>query len=175
MTIVVGYDGRLEGRDAVALGPSRARALEEPLLVASVDQSPQMVFGLSATELRAQAERTAAAGAAQLPADLERRHVAVLGRSPAEGLHDFAEEELPTALVVGSSHRGPFGRVIAGRVASRLFAGAPCPIAVAPRGTRGTPARSFARSASASMTAPSRGTRFSVLPSSASRPARRSA
>ena len=134
MTIVVGYDGRLEGRDAVALGASLARALEEPLLVASVHQSPETALGFSAGDLRARAEQTAADGAAQAPADLERRHVAVLGRSPAQGLHDFAEEERPTALVVGSSHRGPFGRVIAGRVASRLFAGAPCPIDVAPRG-----------------------------------------
>ena len=134
MTIVVGYDGRLEGRDAVALGASLARALDEPLLVASVYQSPETALGLSAAELRARAEQTAADGAAQAPADLERRHVAVLGRSPAQGLHDFVEEERPTAIVVGSSHRGPHGRVIAGRVASRLFAGSPCPVAVAPRG-----------------------------------------
>jgi nucleotide-binding universal stress UspA family protein len=134
MTIVVGYDGRLEGRDAVALGASLAKALDEPLLVASVYQSPETALGLSADDLRARAEQTAADGAAEAPADLERRHVAVLGRSPAQGLHDFAEEEQPTALVVGSSHRGPLGRVIAGRVASRLFAGAPCPVAVAPRG-----------------------------------------
>ena len=45
-----------------------------------------------------------------------------------------SEEQRPTALVVGSSHRGPLGRVIAGKVDSRLFAGAPCPVAVAPRG-----------------------------------------
>lgn len=134
MTIVVGYDGRLEGRDAVALGASLARALDEPLLVASVYQSPETALGLSAAELRARAEQTAADAAAQAPADLERRHVAVPGRSPAQGLHDFVEEERPTAIVVGSSHRGPHGRVIAGRVASRLFAGSPCPIAVAPRG-----------------------------------------
>jgi nucleotide-binding universal stress UspA family protein len=134
MTIVVGYDGRLEDRDAIALGASLARALGEPLLVASVYQSPEATFGLTAAELRARAEEIAAEGAAQAPADLERRHVAVLGRSPAQGLHDFAEEERPTALVVGSSHRGPLGRVIAGKVASRLFVGSPCPVAVAPRG-----------------------------------------
>ena len=97
-------------------------------------QPPGTALGLTAAELCAHAERTAAEGAAQVPADVERRHVAVLGRSPAQGLHDFAEEQRPTALVVGSSHRGLLGRVIAGRVASRLFAGAPCPVAVAPRG-----------------------------------------
>jgi nucleotide-binding universal stress UspA family protein len=134
MTIVVGYDGRLEGRDAVALGASLASALDEPLLIATVHQSPETTAGLTAAELRAEAERAAAEGADQAPAELERRHVAVLGRSPAQGLHDLAEEQRPTALVVGSSHRGPLGRVIAGRVASRLFTGAPCPVAVAPRG-----------------------------------------
>lgn len=134
MTVVVGYDGRLEGRDAVALGASLARVLNEPLLVATVYQSPETPIGLTAAELRARAEGIAAEGAAQVPAELERRHVAVLGRSPSQGLHDFAEKEEPTALVVGSCHRGPLGRVIAGRVASRLFAGAPCPVAVAPRG-----------------------------------------
>ena len=104
MTIVVGYDGRLEGHDAIALGASLAGALDEPLLVACVHQSPQTSHGLSTAELHAQAERTAAEGAASAPADLERQHIAVLGRSPAQGLHDFAEEEHPTALVVGSSH-----------------------------------------------------------------------
>jgi nucleotide-binding universal stress UspA family protein len=134
VTIVVGYDGRLEGRDAVSLGASLAMTLGEPLLVASVYQSPETALGLSASALRAQAERIAAEGASSAPAELERRSIAVLGRSPAQGLHDFAEEERPTALVVGSSHRGPLGRVISGRVASRLFAGSPCPVAVAPRG-----------------------------------------
>jgi nucleotide-binding universal stress UspA family protein len=134
MTIVVGYDGRLEGRDAVALGASLARALDEPLLVATVHQAPETAVGLTAAELHSQAESTAAEGAAQLPPDIERQHLAVPGRSPAHGLHDFAEEQRPTALVVGSSHRGPLGHVIAGRVASRLFAGSPCPVAVAPRG-----------------------------------------
>jgi nucleotide-binding universal stress UspA family protein len=134
MTIVVGYDGRLEGRDAVALGATLARALDEPLLVGCVHQSPETALGLSAAELRAEAERTAAEGAANAPADLERLHAAVLGRSPAQGLHAFAEDHPPTALVVGSSHRGRLGRVIAGRVASRLLAGSACPVAVAPRG-----------------------------------------
>ena len=133
MTIVVGYDGRLEGRDAVALGASLARAVDEPLLVASVHQSPETTFGLTAAELRAEAERTAAEGAAQVPADLERQHVAVLGRSPAQGLHDLAEEQRPTALVVGSTRRParPHDRR-KGRVAP--LRGAPCPVAVAPRG-----------------------------------------
>jgi nucleotide-binding universal stress UspA family protein len=134
MTIVVGYDGRLEGRDAVTLGAVLARATDEPLLVASVYGRPESAFGSTEAELRAAAERTAEEGAAAAPPDLAVGHVAVAGRSAAQGLHEFAEDQRPTAMVVGSSHRGPLGRVIAGRVASRLFSGAPCPVAVAPRG-----------------------------------------
>jgi nucleotide-binding universal stress UspA family protein len=37
-------------------------------------------------------------------------------------------------LVVGSTHRAGLGRVMPGSVAERLLSGAPCPVAVAPRG-----------------------------------------
>ena len=134
MTVVVGYEGRREGRDAVALGALLARAMDEPLLVACVHPSPETALGRTDAELRATAERTAAEGAAGVSSEIEVTHIAIPGRSAAQGLHDFAEERDPTALVVGSSHRGPLGRVIAGRVASRLFSGGPCPAVVAPRG-----------------------------------------
>ena len=41
------------------------------------------------------------------------------------------------AIVVGSSHRGPVGRIVPGSVGERLLHGAPCPVAVAPRGYSG--------------------------------------
>jgi nucleotide-binding universal stress UspA family protein len=37
-------------------------------------------------------------------------------------------------LVIGSTHRGPIGRVVLGSVGELLLAAAPCPVAVAPRG-----------------------------------------
>jgi nucleotide-binding universal stress UspA family protein len=37
-------------------------------------------------------------------------------------------------VTVGPSHRGPVGRVLAGTTADRLLSGAPCPVALAPRG-----------------------------------------
>jgi nucleotide-binding universal stress UspA family protein len=37
-------------------------------------------------------------------------------------------------IVLGSTHRGGLGRVMPGSVAERLLNGAPCPVAVAPRG-----------------------------------------
>jgi nucleotide-binding universal stress UspA family protein len=134
MTIVVGYDGRREGRDALALAAALAPTLGEDLLVASVYPSPETSFGLTPEELRDQGERMAAEGVSELPEGVDATPVAVPGHSAAEGLYRLLESEHPSMAVVGSSHRGPLGSVLAGRVASRLLTASPCPIAVAPRG-----------------------------------------
>ena len=55
--------------------------------------------------------------------------------SPSRALHILAEIERASLVVIGSSHRGAVGRVFAGTTAERLLHGAPCPVAVAPRGT----------------------------------------
>jgi nucleotide-binding universal stress UspA family protein len=54
--------------------------------------------------------------------------------SAARGLHDLAELEDADLIVVGSSHRGRVGQVLAGSVAERLLHGAPCGVAIAPAG-----------------------------------------
>jgi nucleotide-binding universal stress UspA family protein len=134
MTIVVGYDGRREGRDALALAAALAPLLGEALLVASVYPSPETSFGLTAEELHAAGERTAGEGVGELPEGVDATPVAVPSRSAAEGIYHLLEAEHPSMVVVGSSHRGPLGHVLAGRVASRLLTASPCPVAVAPRG-----------------------------------------
>ena len=53
--------------------------------------------------------------------------------SAARALHEEAEAEDAGLLVVGSSRRGPLGRVVPGSTAARLLRGAPCPVAVVPR------------------------------------------
>jgi nucleotide-binding universal stress UspA family protein len=134
MTILVGYDGRREGRDALALGGALATALAEPVLVASVYPSADVGVAVPVDEVRAGAERTAADGAAELPDGVDASSIAVPGRSAAEGLYRVIEAEQPTLVVVGSSHRGPLRNVLAGHVASRLLTASPCPVAIAPRG-----------------------------------------
>jgi nucleotide-binding universal stress UspA family protein len=57
----------------------------------------------------------------------------MLVHGPA-ALHTVADKRDVAAVVLGSSHRGPVGRVAAGRVAQRLLSDAPCPIVVAPAG-----------------------------------------
>jgi nucleotide-binding universal stress UspA family protein len=134
MTIVVGYDGRREGRDALALAAGLARPLGESLIVVTVYPSPEPGLDTGAEKLRAMCERTAAEGAAELPEDVNSVPIAVPGRSAAEGIYRLLEAEHPDMAVIGSSHRGPIGQVLAGRVASRLLTASPCPVAVAPRG-----------------------------------------
>jgi nucleotide-binding universal stress UspA family protein len=53
--------------------------------------------------------------------------------SAAHALHDLAIELDAAAIVVGSSHRGRIGRVLAGDVSTSLLRGAPSPVLVAPR------------------------------------------
>jgi nucleotide-binding universal stress UspA family protein len=60
------------------------------------------------------------------------------GGSPAGILTTLAERERFDAIVVGSPHRGAFGRVMIGSVASSLLNGAPGDVAVAPRGYAAT-------------------------------------
>jgi nucleotide-binding universal stress UspA family protein len=135
--VVVGYDGRPQGRDALALGSSLARALDAPLIVAAVYPSEDVASSLPAEEHRARADRLAREGADEVARALDASSYPVAGRSPAHGLHDLAEAEGAAALVVGSSHRGALGRVLAGNVATQLLSGSPCPVAVATRGLAG--------------------------------------
>jgi nucleotide-binding universal stress UspA family protein len=54
--------------------------------------------------------------------------------SPAAGLHAVLAEERPALVVAGSPLRAPHGRVALGTTTERLLDGAPCPVAIAPRG-----------------------------------------
>ncbi len=54
--------------------------------------------------------------------------------SPARALHTLAERERASLIVIGSSHRGAVGSVFAGTTAESLLQGAPCAVAIAPKG-----------------------------------------
>ena len=55
-------------------------------------------------------------------------------RSIGKGLTELAEAEEAIAIAVGSTGRGPIGRTLIGSTADALLHGAPCAVAVAPRG-----------------------------------------
>ena len=142
--IVVGYVTSEQGEDARALGVALAVACGAELLLVSVldtvwvervgEQSGRVVVAGGERERAASALARAAAALADVSGSgrIERRLQA--SSSPARGLHDTAVSEHADLIVVGSSHRGPLGRVLPGSVGERLLSGAPCAVAIAPRG-----------------------------------------
>lgn len=132
-TIVTGYDGTDEGSDALALARVLAADGRSRLLAASVAALPHLTR--SSPELR---RRLEGEGHATLAAIEDERVTtrAVVSGSPAQGLFELAESEQADVLVVGSSHRGGLDAVLAGSVGRALVQGAPCAVAVAPRGYR---------------------------------------
>jgi nucleotide-binding universal stress UspA family protein len=135
--VLAGADGTGSGLDAVAFGARLATAISSPLVVACVCPDEALVAGAEGGTEEPQQQATSILEAARdvvgdLPADFR----TVVSTSPARGLAELAEEEGVEAVVVGSTHRGPVGRVMSGSTAERLLHGTGCPVAVAPRGYR---------------------------------------
>jgi nucleotide-binding universal stress UspA family protein len=149
--VLVGYVPTEQGADARALGVDLAAACESDLVLVGVvaavwiehlgEQTGPAVVHSGQRERAMSALKEAALELADHAGigHLERRLEA--SSSPARGLHDTAVSESADLIVVGSTHHGPLGRVLLGSVGERLLSGAPCAVAVAPRGyaARGQP------------------------------------
>jgi nucleotide-binding universal stress UspA family protein len=59
---------------------------------------------------------------------------AIADVSPPHALHTLAERIGAALVVVGSTRRGPAGRVLPGSTAERLLHGSSCPVAIVPHG-----------------------------------------
>jgi nucleotide-binding universal stress UspA family protein len=141
--IIVGFDGREQGRDALRLGQWLARATQSRLGVAYVEEiNPlfqETVAGIESQDsLYAEIFDQAAEA---LGSDAFERHI-LIGSVP-RALELIAEATEASMLIVGSSHQAGLGKVLPGSVGTRLLAAAPCAIGVAPMGySRQEPARS---------------------------------
>ena len=132
--LIIGYDGTPQGDDAVALGRLLAQALGYRAVLATVvpfgpglaGRADEKVLADARQRLEQVAEERM--GGADVEIDL------VANRSPARGLYLLATEHSAGAIVVGSTHKGAVGRVVRGSVGENLLNGAPCAVAVAPRG-----------------------------------------
>lgn len=133
--VLVGVDGRPNGRDAIAL----ASRLVDPagrLTLAHVHTgalrpvhavTPGMLDDeRSESHELLERERSSASVSAEL--------VSVVSATPGRGLHQQAEELGADLLVVGSCSHGAFGRVMLGDDTRGALNGAPCAVAVAARG-----------------------------------------
>jgi len=134
--VIVGVDGRPNGRDAIALasrlvsdggkmtlvnvhgGALNPMHAVTPGRQAEEDETSQKLLVRERTETQAE------------KAEL----LSYVASSPGRGLHDVAEEQSADLLVVGSCSRGPFGRVLIGDDTRTSLNGAPCAVAIATRG-----------------------------------------
>ena len=132
-SVIVGVDGRSGGRDAIVLAKQLAAA-RACLLLANVCGHRGMFDRdeLAATEQRDRAK--ALLVQAREEASIEAELVLRNDRSPGRGLHQLVEREHADLIVVGSTHRGPVGRVVLGDTTRATLNGAPCAVAIAPRG-----------------------------------------
>jgi nucleotide-binding universal stress UspA family protein len=136
MRVIVGIDGSEQQPDALALGAQLAQAEDGRLTLAHVYPWSRWSVRLGTAyemTMRDDAEsllRGAKAALGEIPCSVH----AVADLSPARGLHRLAEDEDADVLVVASSHRGAVGRTLIGGSGDRILHGAPCSVAVAPRG-----------------------------------------
>ncbi|HTU79910.1 MAG TPA: universal stress protein [Solirubrobacteraceae bacterium] len=139
--VLVGVDGRIYGRDAIALAAQLAGSAGKLTLahVRPGELRPLNAHtpGLLAEEREAslqllERERADAGVQAQL--------ASVIASSPGAGLHREAEEIAADLLVVGSCSRGTFGRATLGDDTRAALNGAPCAVAIAARGFAEDPA-----------------------------------
>lgn len=138
--IVIGVDGRSGGRDAIAL----ARQLAEPdatitlanIYLSAVPLVPSLLAWDEIERQKSSDLLDAECSRANLTAEVS----TVCAASACEGLHRLAEERDADLLVLGSCSRSLIGRVLLGDDARASLNGAPCAVALAPRGYAGAPA-----------------------------------
>jgi nucleotide-binding universal stress UspA family protein len=134
--IAVGVALRDDDHAPLALALDLARFTGAPLALVYVHPRerqhpvPSTAYGEVLHERAMDAVRQVAE---PLAAECELTIHAEASSSPVRGLHDAAVALDASLLVVGSSHRGPLGRVVPGGVGERLLHDAPCAVAIAPR------------------------------------------
>lgn len=131
--VLIGVDGRSGGRDAIAL--ARQLVSDQGLLVLAYvyREASATSFGAGlAVDDRRHAEKLVITQRQVM--GVEAKTVVHLDGPPGRGLHQIAEREHADLLVVGSSHRGPLGRVLVGDDTQAALNRAPCAVAIAPHG-----------------------------------------
>jgi nucleotide-binding universal stress UspA family protein len=129
-TIIIGFDGSSEARDALRLGSAMGHAIDADLIVATASNPRGVGAGASVAEVFTGIFNKARQ-------ELPHREFAMRELRDSDavgGLKDLAAREQADLIVIGSTHRGKLGRVVPGSVGERLLVGSPCPVAVAPRG-----------------------------------------
>jgi nucleotide-binding universal stress UspA family protein len=136
-TIIVGVDGSDRTSDALSFAVQLARSARGSLILANAypyDDAVAQPDTEQRHRLREAAQRSLDQIRRQVPFGIPVTTRTIADRSPARALHTWAVREHASLVVIGSSHRGTVGRTFIGTTAERLLHGAPCPVAVVPRG-----------------------------------------
>ena len=132
MRLLIGFDDTAYGRDALELGLQLAGTSGEPPTVATV--YPDDTSTADPAKDRQTAEGKLDAARRILGGRGDVRFEAVGPTYASLGLHEFAERTGADLLVVGTSEHAAIGAITPDSTVERLLNGAPCPVAVAPRG-----------------------------------------
>jgi nucleotide-binding universal stress UspA family protein len=136
--LVIGYDGAPGGADALALGLGWARQLSVRAVIVTVYPGPAPI-GPGRVDVewvadrRREAERLLDEALTVTSPATSVEFKAVGSGSASHGLHDVAEELGASLIVLGSQTER---RLLATSTGERVIAGAPCPVAMPPRGWR---------------------------------------
>jgi nucleotide-binding universal stress UspA family protein len=135
--VLVGVDGTPNGRDAIALAGVLADG-EARMTLVHVHAGPQQASHATSRLLRGfyESQRDDALRLLEAERDatgIEAELITAAG-SVGRSLHTLAEEHAADLLVVGSSTLGRLGRAVIGDHTRAALNGAPCAVAIAPRG-----------------------------------------
>src|SRR6185503_3981093 len=121
--ILVGVDGTAGAEDALAFARRLAGTTGATLRLATAFPYQDTPSRASNATFR-EALRADATATLERLGDGDTPRIAVADVSPAHALHVLADESGAALVVVGSTHRGPVGRVLPGSTAERLLHGA---------------------------------------------------
>ncbi|GAA2030735.1 universal stress protein [Terrabacter terrae] len=151
MTIVVAYTAQDSGTSALELASVLSRSTGEPLAVTVVVTTPhaagapEFIDGDYLGPLAAWGESVLEKAQTSLPSDVAATFAVREASSIPGGLLGLAADVHASAIVLGSSTKGPLGRISLGSVTDRLLHSAPLPVLLAPRGYRPGPAAHLRR------------------------------
>jgi nucleotide-binding universal stress UspA family protein len=154
MTVAVGYLAGKSGRSPLYLAAEAAKTLKTSLTVVTVVPRPWVVPSLGridgeyaqyAEQLAANSAKEAQECIDSIASGLEVNYHKVAHRSASGGLLQAAGELKPEVLILGSAADGKLGQVVVGSTADRLLHSSPVPMAVSPRGYRGSKAGGLTR------------------------------
>lgn len=132
--IIAGVEDSRESRDALRFARQFSDAEGAALHVVSVFSDTIFVSSLEEIEVSRDSYFRHMQDVAEEELEQPFEFHQVISTSVPAGLTSAAEELGAEAVVIGSSHRGPIGRVLMGDEGSQFATASPCAVVVTPRG-----------------------------------------